>query len=198
MVACDFDLKFVHVHAGWEGSASDARVLQDALNHGFHVPHGKFYLVDAGYANTPQFLAPYRGTRYHLNEQGRVRQRPQNHRELFNLRHAQLRNHVERIIGILKKRYPILKAATSYDIDTQVDISMACCVMHNFIRLHDCDMSLPDRCTEDINESNMEDVPDGDTKYNVDVPLFDSMRQAGNDKRDAMANAMWADYNARR
>jgi hypothetical protein len=21
MVACDFDLKFVHVHAGWEGSA---------------------------------------------------------------------------------------------------------------------------------------------------------------------------------
>ena len=27
MVACDFDLKFVHVHAGWEGSASDARVL---------------------------------------------------------------------------------------------------------------------------------------------------------------------------
>jgi hypothetical protein len=35
MVACDFDLKFVHVHAGWEGSASDARVLHDALNHGF-------------------------------------------------------------------------------------------------------------------------------------------------------------------
>src|SRR6266508_1514498 len=68
MVACDFDLKFVHVHAGWEGSASDARVLQDALNHGFHVPHGKFYLVDAGYANTPQFLAPYRGTRYHLKK----------------------------------------------------------------------------------------------------------------------------------
>ena len=44
----------------------------------------------------------------------------------------------------------------------------------------------------------MKDVPDGDTKYNVDVPLFDSMRQAGNDMRDAMANAMWVDYNARR
>jgi len=66
MVTCDFDLKFVHVHAGWEGSASDARVLQDALNHGFSVPPDKFYLVDAGYANTPKFLAPYRGTTYHL------------------------------------------------------------------------------------------------------------------------------------
>lgn len=157
---------------------------------------GKFYLVDAGYANTPQFIAPYRGTGYHLPEQGRVQ--PQSYKELFNLRHALLRNHVERIIDILKKRYPILKVATSYDIDTQVDISMACCVMHNFIRLHDGDMSLPERCTEDINESNMEDVPDGDTKYNVDVTLFDSMRQAGNDMRDAMAYAMWADYNARR
>ena len=66
MVACDFDLKFVHVHGGWEGSASDARILQDALNHGFQVPHGKFHLVDASYANTSQFLAPYRGTRYHI------------------------------------------------------------------------------------------------------------------------------------
>jgi len=73
MVACDFDLKFVHVHAGWEGSASDARVLQDALNHGFSVPPGKFYLVDVGYANTPQFFAPYRGTRYHLQEQEQVK-----------------------------------------------------------------------------------------------------------------------------
>uniref|UniRef100_A0A453IQU7 Uncharacterized protein n=1 Tax=Aegilops tauschii subsp. strangulata TaxID=200361 RepID=A0A453IQU7_AEGTS len=123
MVACDFDLKFVHVHAGWEGSASDARVLQDALNHGFHVPHGNFYLVDAGYANTPQFLAPYRGTRYHLKEQGEVRQRPQNYKELFNLRHAQLRNHIERIIGILKMRFPILKVAAHYSVDKQIDIS---------------------------------------------------------------------------
>ena len=111
MVACDFDLKFVHVHAGWEGSASDARVLQDALNHGLQVPPRKFYLVDAGYANTPQFLAPYRGTRYHLKEQGRARQRPQNYMELFNLWHAQLRNHVERIIGLLKIRFPIRKVA---------------------------------------------------------------------------------------
>jgi hypothetical protein len=90
MVACDFDLKFVYVHAGWEGSASDARVLQESLNHGFSVPPGKFYVVDAGYANTPKFLAPYCGTRYHLHEQGRAAQKPQNYKELFNLQHTQL------------------------------------------------------------------------------------------------------------
>lgn len=46
MVACDFDNHFVHVSSGWEGSASDARVLQDALENNFYVPEGKFYLVD--------------------------------------------------------------------------------------------------------------------------------------------------------
>lgn len=140
MVACDFDLKFVHINPGWEGSASDARVLQDALNHGFEVPDGKFYLVDVGYANTPQFLAPYRGTRYHLNEQGRARQKPQNHKELFNLRHAQLRNHIERIIGIWKMRFPILKVASHFPKEKQIDISVACAVLHNFIRIHNGDM----------------------------------------------------------
>ncbi|VVA37393.1 PREDICTED: ALP1 [Prunus dulcis] len=28
---CDPDLKFIYVLSGWEGSASDARVLRDAL-----------------------------------------------------------------------------------------------------------------------------------------------------------------------
>ena len=64
MCACDFDLKFTFISCGWEGSASDAGVLRSARNKGFNVPVGKFYLVDAGYANTPSFIAPYRGVRY--------------------------------------------------------------------------------------------------------------------------------------
>ena len=68
MFACDFDLKFTFISCGWEGSASDAGVLRSALTKGFHVPPGKFYLVDGGYANTPSFIAPYRGVRYHLGE----------------------------------------------------------------------------------------------------------------------------------
>jgi hypothetical protein len=66
MLACDFDLNFTYVSTGWEGSASDAGVLKSAIRSGFQVPRGKYYLVDGGYANTPHFLAPYRGVRYHL------------------------------------------------------------------------------------------------------------------------------------
>ncbi|KAK1310615.1 hypothetical protein QJS10_CPA08g01325 [Acorus calamus] len=69
MAACSFDLQFQYVAAGWEGSAGDMKVLRWALHRGgFSVPEGKYYLIDSGYANTHQFVTPYRGNRYHLSE----------------------------------------------------------------------------------------------------------------------------------
>jgi hypothetical protein len=63
-------MQFVHVLAGWEGSAHDARVLSDAqLRHGFTTPKGKYWLGDAGYGNSEFVMCPYRGVRYHLKEQ---------------------------------------------------------------------------------------------------------------------------------
>ncbi|XP_030479340.1 uncharacterized protein LOC115696587 [Cannabis sativa] len=94
-----FDMNFQYVLAGWEGSASDSRVLRNAIwerqQNKLKVPNGKYYVVDAGYANTKGFLAPYHGTRYHLREWSQT-QAPQTARELFNLRHLKLRNVVER------------------------------------------------------------------------------------------------------
>eukprot|EP00268_Persea_americana_P058978 TRINITY_DN7185_c0_g1_i15.p1 TRINITY_DN7185_c0_g1~~TRINITY_DN7185_c0_g1_i15.p1 ORF type:complete len:191 (+),score=11.14 TRINITY_DN7185_c0_g1_i15:373-945(+) len=72
MCAVSFDMRFNYALAGWEGSASDSRILQDAIYRRPHnrlkVPVGKYYLVDAGYANARGFLAPYHGVRYHLKE----------------------------------------------------------------------------------------------------------------------------------
>jgi hypothetical protein len=106
--ACSFNLKFVYVLAGWEGSAADPTVLMDALMaKGFTIPAGKYYLGDAGYGLKPNCLTPYRGVRYHLREWALVaNQRPKDYKELFNLRHAQMRNAVERIFGILKNDFP--------------------------------------------------------------------------------------------
>jgi len=66
--ACTFDMHFSYVLAGWEGSAHDSRVLQDARIKGFHIPKGKYYLGDAGYGLNSYCLTPYRGVRYHLRE----------------------------------------------------------------------------------------------------------------------------------
>jgi hypothetical protein len=68
--ACDFDLRFVYVLPGWEGSAADSRVYENARVTDFNTPEGRFYLGDAGYANSTSLLVPYRSTRYHLKEWG--------------------------------------------------------------------------------------------------------------------------------
>ena len=88
--------------------------------------------MDAGYTNGPGFLAPYRGTRYHLNEW--IGNTPQNYKELFNLRHASARNVIERSFGVLKKRWSILRTPSFFDIKTQIRIINACFMLHNFIR----------------------------------------------------------------
>ncbi|KAL6555508.1 hypothetical protein OROHE_007180 [Orobanche hederae] len=90
-------MNFVHVLAGWEGSAADSRVLRDAMSRepGLQVPTGCFYLGDGGYENCEGFLTPYRGIRYHLSEWGEGDARPRNYKEYFNLRHAKAQNIIE-------------------------------------------------------------------------------------------------------
>ncbi|XP_026434306.1 protein ALP1-like [Papaver somniferum] len=117
LVACSFDLQFQYVLAGWEGSAHDGRILDSALTRSdkLIVPEGKYYLGDAGLALTPSFITPYRGVRYHLKECGG--NRPRYAKELFNLRHSSLRNVVERVLGILKRRFTILQVQPQYPYD---------------------------------------------------------------------------------
>ncbi|XP_039119042.1 uncharacterized protein LOC120255240 [Dioscorea cayenensis subsp. rotundata] len=131
-----------------------------------------------------------RGVRYHLQEQGRAQTRPSNYKELFNLRHASLRNHVERIIGILKMRFPILKVATFHPIDSQTDIVVAACMLHNFIRIHNG----TDVVEDFDNEAEETIVPNGDESYGEDVETMNFERTAGARKRDEIAMQMWNDY----
>lgn len=63
--------------------------------------------------------------------------RPQNEQELYNLRHAKARNVVERIFGVLKKRWDILNKPPEYDINIQAKIPAGLAAVHNFILDHD-------------------------------------------------------------
>jgi hypothetical protein len=69
LAACKFNLQFIYLLPGWNGSAHDARVLQHALENDFIVPKNKNYLADAGYGLRKGFLTTYRGVQYHLCEQ---------------------------------------------------------------------------------------------------------------------------------
>ncbi|XP_039114819.1 protein ALP1-like [Dioscorea cayenensis subsp. rotundata] len=128
-------MQFIYVLSGWEGSAHDGRVLRDAItkHNGLMVPNGFYYLVDAGYANCPGFLAPFRGQRYHLSSWDDGRQ-PRTPQEFFNMKHASARNVIERTFGLLKIRWKILSSPSFYNIATQRRIINAYCLLHNFIR----------------------------------------------------------------
>ncbi|KAG5069356.1 hypothetical protein JHK85_001733 [Glycine max] len=126
----------MYVLSGWEGSAHDSKVLSDALarKNGLKVPQGKYYLVDCGFPNRRKFLAPYRGVRYHLQDFAGHGNDPENEKELFNLRHASLRNVIERIFGIFKSRFTIFKSAPPFLFKTQAELVLACAALHNFLR----------------------------------------------------------------
>jgi hypothetical protein len=72
LFGCSFDLRFVYALTGWEGSAADARIYEDACSKDLDIPDGKYYLADAGFPACPQLIIPYRGPRYHLAEWGRA------------------------------------------------------------------------------------------------------------------------------
>ncbi|KAK9280578.1 hypothetical protein L1049_014272 [Liquidambar formosana] len=142
----------------------------------------KYYVVDAGYPNMPGFLAPYKGERYHLQDY-RGGRNPRN-----------LRNVIERCFGVLKARFPILKAMPAYPVSVQKFIVIAACVVHNFIRQ---EVQRDNLFTQFENEELVVD----DSEHVVDdAPNLDRIIQAQSQQemekfRDDLANAIFNAYN---
>jgi hypothetical protein len=117
---------------------------------------------------------------------------PVNKEELFNLRHAQARNVIERIFGVLKRRFRILVIPPEYSVKVQAQIPSALCAIHNFIRIHDS--------TEE------EELNLGNSEYSSSIPNpgDDGVRQVnhGEDddvsevaiRRNKIAQDMWDSY----
>jgi hypothetical protein len=150
LAICDFDMRFTFVVAGWPRSVHDMRVFKDAIEkYGDKFPHppeGKFYLVDLSYPNRKGYLAPCKGTKYHLQE-FRNGPMPGGKKENFNYAHSSLRNVIEGSFGVLKMKWRILLNLPSYPMPKQSKIIMGCMSLYNFIResyLGDKDFDLCD------------------------------------------------------
>ena len=61
-------MRFTYVLSGWEGSAADGRLWENARQSDLRIPHGRYYLADAGFPSCDALMVPYRGVRYHLKE----------------------------------------------------------------------------------------------------------------------------------
>jgi hypothetical protein len=84
-------------------------------------------------------------------------------KELYNLRHSSLRNAIERIYGVVKKRFPIIVTMRSFDFSFQCDLVLCAMMVHNFIRFT--------QVYEDelYNENDVPDVPDDDNVPEVEM-----------------------------
>ncbi|KAK5839534.1 hypothetical protein PVK06_008335 [Gossypium arboreum] len=166
LAAITFDLKFSYVLVGWEG---------------------KYYLADAGYGIRNGYITPYRGVRYHLKEFST--QGPENAKELFNLRHSSLRITIERVLGILKKRFCVLDAESFWNFQAQVDIVLTCCIIHNHIMGVD---------PSDLLNQGLYEEPESD----LIIPTLTEQEEREETrewpaKRDEIAQTMSTDYMAR-
>lgn len=117
--------------------------------------------------------------------------RPQNKEELFNLRHAQTRNVIERIFGIVKKRWIILTRPPQYSMAIQARIPCALGALHNFILSHDS-TDLDNFSDEDIDLNPGQHCDSVGTLADDAISREERSRVA--DNRDQIAQEMWNQY----
>ena len=127
---------------------------------------------------------------YHLKEWGLVEEKPRNKEELFNLRHAQLRNIIERAFGILKSMFPLLSMGKmrNYPLNKQIDLVNCSIFLYNFIRRR----SLYDEpfLNEDNLNDNNDDIDDDANNNNAN----DNDYAEAVAWRNEIAANMWRDY----
>lgn len=116
--------------------------------------------------------------------------RPENKRELFNLRHAQLRNEIERIFGVLKRRFRILLLAPEYSLEIQARLPVALAAVHNFILYHE-PLDQPEATTEGNAGAEVHGRLDPDHRASSMEAEDD---EEGDERRETIANAMWEEY----
>jgi len=105
---------------------------------------------------------------------------PQNPKELFNLRHSQARNVVERIFGVVKRRFRMLRDPPAYDMDIQALIPPALAALHNFIRQYDPeDIEMSDDDDDDDDNDKDDNDSDSDKLPDFQSPLSDTVGELG-------------------
>ena len=147
--------------------------------------------MDSGYPNRIGYLAPFKGSTYHIQEfrlrNGRA---PQGKNEVFNFLHSSLRNVIERAFGVLKQKWRILKGIPSFPTRTQKHIILAYMALHNFIRDTNLEDKLFDRCdgdeeyllqhsaTADTQEDDNQDGENEDTMNTIRSRIADTLVSA--------------------
>ena len=117
---------------------------------------------------------------------------PENHQELFNLRHSSLRNAIERIFGVLKNRFKILTQQLEFPFPVQVKLVKALCCLHNIIRLIGGDDTFDKEWDTGIANEVLSDISNNDNVSRRAITTAQASEARA--KRDEIAVRMWTNY----
>lgn len=147
---CNHDLIFTDVVVKWPGSTHDTaiwntcavkKVIEEQLREG---SWNGWLIGDSGYPQRPCLMIPLAD--------------PVTDEELnYNKALVKCRNTIERAFGVLKSRFRVLDRKSGggiqYDIETAVNIIMACFVLHNYCRIRnfrtEIDADIADRIRQE-------------------------------------------------
>ena len=117
------------------------------------------------------------------------------------MRHASARNVVERIFGVIKRRFRILDRPLEYDMRTQALIPAALAALHNFIREYDPQeiRRFDDEGDDDDDDDDYQLLalrmgPQPGSVGELGGQVTPAERARANEMRDNIASAMWEQY----
>lgn len=123
-VICDHNLNIQDIVCRWPGSTHDSTIFNNSRIRA-RFENGEFgdslLLGDGGYAVRNYLITPLRNP-----------VTPAEH--LFNESQIRTRNPIERLFGVLKRRFPILSLGIRIDVRKVEAIVVACAVLHNIAR----------------------------------------------------------------
>ncbi|KAF9818177.1 hypothetical protein SFRURICE_003918, partial [Spodoptera frugiperda] len=123
-MVCDANLTIRNIIAKWSGSVHDSTIFNDSTLCA-QLERGDFgnmsILGDSGYPCRPYLLTPLLQTRTPAEE-------------AYNRSQIATRNPIERLFGVLKRRFPCLQNGMGFKIDNIPPEVVACAVIHNIIQ----------------------------------------------------------------
>jgi hypothetical protein len=96
---------------------------------------------------------------------------------------------IERIFGVLKRQWGILRHVPEYNMDIQARVPVVLCALHNFIQKYHPD-AFDLESDENLLELN-QDVALGELGGG---PADAAEPRKADERRERIANAMWDDY----
>ena len=117
---------------------------------------------------------------------------PQNSKELFNLRHSSLRNAIERIFGVLKKRFHVLTEQLEYSFAVQVQLVKGICCLHNIIRLVGGDDLFDEEWVDTVSKNSSSGNSGDKTVTRKIITVVEANHAKA--LRNKIARQMWTQY----